>query len=103
MKEISFNLMQTETKNNEQLFRQDLLMDCENGDRLFIDSSHFCEDHSLSVLTAWGEDIGVLPVEVSQEVLELLESGQNISLHITSISGDYGHLSCKVSLTPTFH
>jgi len=103
MKEMTFELIGTETINEEQLSRQDLLMDCENGDRLFLDSSHFCDDKKMSVITAWGEDVGVLPVEVSDEILDFLEKGEKFVLHITDITGDYGHLSCKVSVSPTFH
>lgn len=103
MKELSFELMETKSKNAESLNRQDLLMDCESGDRLFIDSSHFWEDNKMSVMTAWGEDIGILPVEVSNEILDLIEKGEGFSLHITNISGEYGHLCCKVEVQPIFH
>ena len=103
MKELTFELTETRVKNAEELNRQDLLMDCENGDRLFLDSTHFSDEKKLSVITAWGEDIGVLPVEISEEILDFLERGEKFSLHITDITGEYGHLNCKVSVSPTFH
>ncbi|OIQ20814.1 MAG: hypothetical protein BM556_02395 [Bacteriovorax sp. MedPE-SWde] len=103
MKELVFELNGTEDKNAEQLNRQDLLMDCTDGDLLYIDSSHFCEDHKMSVITAWGEDIGILPVAISEELLDFIEKGEKFSLHISNISGEYGHLCCKVEVSPTFH
>lgn len=93
------NLVGLNEINSDSISRQDLLIDCEIGDFLYIDElSSDIDNGHLILSTAAGDNLGCLPTTVAHEISPEFNNGDIFEFFIEGITGDYGELACKVRL-----
>ena len=78
-------------RNSDRTERQEIIKKCKIGDRVILkhDPNNALSDYAMIVLRENGQQLGLLPDLLGENVLERIKKGQEFFVYISNLTGRF--------------